>query len=128
MKFQYKLSLLFILLSQTSFLLIAAYHTDNQIYYSSAGSTDEISTGYSWIWYHLEHWIISLFLAFAGLASFSHGAISDFRAKKQKKPTHDVQDKSTPNRKRIIYIILLIAVWSIVIVLSLYFAGLFNSS
>ena len=126
MKLQYKIALFFLLLSQTSFLLIAAYHTDNELYYPNDQPNAEPTVGYSWIWYHLDHWIISLFLAFAGLITFSHGLISDYGEKKKKKSKPEEPYKSTNNTRKAIYIVLLIIIWILVILLSLYFAGLFN--
>ena len=69
----YKISLfLFILsiLSQTSFFLMAFYQTG--------------AKGVSWIIYHPEDWIISLYLSALAIASFLAGAAQDLAERKRK--------------------------------------------
>jgi len=63
MKWQYKVSLFFTLLSQFVFFILASFHT-------SYG-------GYSWIWYHFEHWSISLILSIMALSFFLLGIRED---------------------------------------------------
>jgi hypothetical protein len=48
MRWQYKVCLFLLLLGWTAFLGLAAYDTN---------------TGYSGIWYHFEHWSVSLVLS-----------------------------------------------------------------
>ena len=61
----YKVSLFFIVLTQMLFFGLVAYHTS--------------MIGYSWIWYHPEHWIICLLLSIVALGAFIRGAIEDLR-------------------------------------------------
>lgn len=65
MRWHYKVSFLFLVLSQIVFFALASYHTN--------------LGGYSWIWYHFEHWSISLVLSIMALAFFILGVIEDFR-------------------------------------------------
>ena len=125
MKWQYKVSLLLLLVSQTSFLVLAAYHTDTEIYSSSNRTGTAPSLGYSWIWYHLEHWIISLVFALVSLVMFIHGIVSELWKSREMRPTFDEQRTAT-NRSKFFYVALLVISWVVVIFLSLYFAGFFN--
>jgi len=59
----YKISLFLFILSQLSFFLLTFYQTD--------------ANGVSWIFYHSEDWIISLYLSVFALASFLAGAAQD---------------------------------------------------
>ena len=70
---QYKVSLFLLVLSQVVFLGLAAYHTDDQIYYPDGNLEATPTRGYSWIWYHPEQWLTSLVLVFAGVAFFVYG-------------------------------------------------------
>ena len=67
MRWQYKVSLFLMLLSQTVFLGLAAYYIDNQF------------AGYTWIWYHPEQWTFSLTIGLFGLAFFVYGIIAEIR-------------------------------------------------
>ncbi len=69
MRWQYKVSLFLMLLSQTVFLGLAAYYTDNQL----------PTAGYSWIWHHPEHWTFSLAISLLGLAFLVYGIISEIK-------------------------------------------------
>ena len=95
MKWQYKVSLLLLLVSQTSFLALAAYHTDKNIYYPSDSPGVPPSLGYSWIWYHLDHWIFSLVVALAAVVIFIHGLVTELRQSRGKRPTFDEQGAPT---------------------------------
>ena len=77
MRWQYKVSLFLMVLSQTVFLGLAAYHTDNRLYYPNDDPLATPSAGYSWIWYHPEQWIISLTLNIAAVATFMYGIIKE---------------------------------------------------
>jgi hypothetical protein len=125
MKWQYKLSLLLLLVSQTSFLVLAAYHTDTKFYSSSNRTGTSPSLSYSWIWYHLEHWIISLVFALGALFMFIHGIVSELWQTRGVQQTFDKQATPT-NRSKFFYVALLVIVWVVVIFLGLYFAGFFN--
>jgi len=57
----YKISLFLFILSQLSFFLMVFYQTN----------------GVSWIFYHPEEWIISLYLSVLASASFLAGAAQD---------------------------------------------------
>lgn len=52
MRWQFKVCLLLLLLSWIVFLGLAAYDT---------------KIGYSWIWYRIEYWSVSLVMSFIGL-------------------------------------------------------------
>ena len=79
MRWQYKVSLFLMVLSQTVFLGLAAYHTDNRVYYPNDDPLATPSVGYSWIWYHPEQWVISLTLNIAAVAVFISGIIKEKR-------------------------------------------------
>ena len=64
----YKLSLVLLVLSWLSFMVLMYYHTDSQ--------------GHTWILYHEEHWIVSVYLAVFALASFLAGVARDLTDKK----------------------------------------------
>ena len=64
----YKISLFLFILSQLSFFLMVFYQTN----------------GVSWIFYHPEEWIISLYLSALGVASFLAGAAQDLAERKRK--------------------------------------------
>ena len=126
MKWQYKASFFLLLLSQTVFFALAVYHTDNELYYPGGLPDAKPSVGYSWIWYHLEHWIISLVFALIALALFMYGLVSefmDFRGKKVK-----VNEIGMLKKRKWLIVFVLITVWAVVIFLSLYFSGIFNPS
>ena len=78
MKSQYKVSLFLLILSQVIFFILAAYHTDRQIYYPE-DPTAIPTIGYSWIWYHPEHWLISLILAIIAITFFLYAAVLDLK-------------------------------------------------
>ena len=65
MKWQYKVSLFFAVFSQVVFFALVGYHTD--------------LNGYSYIWYHFEHWSISLILSIMALAFFVLGLREDLK-------------------------------------------------
>ena len=73
MRWQYKVCLFLLVLSQVVFFGLAAYHTDDQIYYPDGNLEATPTRGYSWIWYHPEHWLISLFLVLAAVVFFVFG-------------------------------------------------------
>ena len=78
MRWQYKASLLLMVLSQTVFLGFAAYHIDTRGDVSEyLGISPAPTVGYSWIWHHPEHWIISLVLNLAGMVVFASGIIKE---------------------------------------------------
>ncbi len=77
MIWQYKVSLFLMLLSQTVFLGLAAYYTDNQPFYPDGNLEAASTRGYSWIWYHFEHWGISLVLNLAGVVVFISGVLKE---------------------------------------------------
>ena len=73
MKWQYKVSLFLLVLSQVVFFGVVAYYTDDQFYYPDGNMEAPPTRGYSWIWYHAEQWIVSLVLAVAAVAFFVIG-------------------------------------------------------
>ena len=79
MRWQFKVSLLFLVLSQLVFFGLAAYHMDSRVYYPDGDPYASPSMGYSWIWYHFENWIISLTLSLAAVAVFIWGIIAEIR-------------------------------------------------
>jgi len=120
MKWQYKVSLLFLILSQTVFLTLAAYHTDNELYYPAEQPDAKPTIGYSWIWYHLEHWIISWVLVIVSLVFYLHGLLTDFMRSKNK---HDDSKQIEKSAKwKWLTLIIFVIVWIVVILLSLYFS------
>ena len=67
------------ILSSFIFFTLALFHTDTVAYYPG-GNLDAVPTvGYSWIWYHPEHWIICLVLNLIALGLFLHGFFLDLR-------------------------------------------------
>ena len=78
MKWEYKVSLLLLLLSQVVFLGLAAYHTEVRLI-SDDDSGVSPTSGYSWIWYHMDQWIISLVLSILALAFFVYGVITEIK-------------------------------------------------
>lgn len=118
MKWQYKAAFFILILSQTIFFIFAAYHTEIQI------NNQNQQTEYSWIWYHLEHWIISLVLALISLFLFLYGILYEILDSKRKQLKETKKDPK-PKRKWW-YIILLFVVWVVIIFFSLYFYGFFN--
>ncbi len=58
---------------------LAAYYTDNQLYYPDDNVEATPTVGYSWIWYHYEQWIISLILVLIGVGFFIFGVIKEKR-------------------------------------------------
>jgi len=126
MKWQYKASFFLLLLSQTVFLALAVYHTDNTLYYQDELPDAKPTVGYSWIWYHLEHWIISLVFALIALVLFVYGLVTEFIDFRGKPVT--VEEIRVLKKRKWLIVFVLITIWLIVIVLSLYFSGIFNPS
>ena len=79
MMWQYKVSLFLLMLSLIVFLGLAAYYTDNQIYYPDGNLEATPTRGFSWIWYHPEAWLISLGLDVAALTFFVYGVAVEIR-------------------------------------------------
>lgn len=77
MKWTYKISMFLLLLSQTIFFLLAIYHTDSTLYYPG-GDLEKIPTvGFSWIWYHLESWMICVVLNLIAIIVFFYGSLEE---------------------------------------------------
>jgi hypothetical protein len=71
MKWQFKIALFLLILSQVIFFVFAAYNIERK-----ENTIEENQTlGYSWIWYHPEQWLISLVISFISLLFFIHGLI-----------------------------------------------------
>ena len=79
MRWQYKVSLLLLVLSQVVFFGLATYNMDDQLYYPDGDLEATPTRGYSWIWYHPEQWLVSLVLVVAAVAFFVIGVGVDFR-------------------------------------------------
>ena len=79
MRWQYKVSLFLLVLSQVVFFGLTAYHTDDQLYYPDDNFEAEPSRGYSWVWYHPEQWLISLVLVVGGVVFFVFAAVLDLK-------------------------------------------------
>ena len=79
MRWQFKVALLLLLLSQTIFLGLAAYYTDNQVYYANDDPTADSTIGYSWIWYHPQEWTWVIPLSVLSLVFFIYGLMDDIR-------------------------------------------------
>jgi len=77
MRWQYKVSFFLLLSSQTIFFCLAAYFTENRVYYNEA--TGIYTSGYSWIWYHPEYWTWVLPLSVLGLLFFIYSLIIGLR-------------------------------------------------
>ena len=69
MRWQYKISLLLLLISWTVFLIFA----DN-----------DTTMGHSEIWYHVEHWVVSLLLTLEAVVFSLYGLIMDIKERKLK--------------------------------------------
>ena len=126
MKWQYKASFFLLLLSQTVFLALAAYHTDSELYYPAGLPEAKPSVGYSWIWYHLEQWIISLVFALVALVLFMYGLVTEFMAFRGKR--YKVTETGASRKGKWLIVFVLVCIWVIVIFLSLYFSGIFSPS
>lgn len=79
MKWQYKVSLFLLVISQVSFFGLAAYHTDDQLYYPDDNLEGSPTRGYSWIWYHPEQWLVCLVFGLFALVFFIFGFVVDIR-------------------------------------------------
>lgn len=79
MRWQYKVSLFLLVLSQVVFFGLAAYHTDNQLYYPDDNLEGSPSRGYSWIWYHPDQWLICLVFVVFALTFFVFGFVVDIK-------------------------------------------------
>jgi hypothetical protein len=79
MRWYYKVSMLLWGLSWTVFLVLAVYHTDTKLYYPEGDLEGTPTGGYSWIWYHIEHWSVSLLISLAALMISVYGLILDIR-------------------------------------------------
>ena len=78
MRWQYKVCLFLLLVSWTVFLVLAAYYIDNQAYHPG-GKIESSLIFYSGIWYHFEHWSISLVLSFIAAVFGGFGLVVDIR-------------------------------------------------
>ena len=76
MRWQHKVCLLLLLVSWTVFLGFAAYHTSSQSY-RLEGEIEWNISSYSWIWYHPEHWLISLVMSFVAALFGLFGLLVD---------------------------------------------------
>ena len=74
MRWQYKICLFLLLVSWTAFLVLAAIDTGSQAY-----NHESSMIVYSGIWYHFEHWSISLVLSFVGAVFGLFGLGVDIR-------------------------------------------------
>jgi hypothetical protein len=69
--------LFLLVLSWTVFLGFAVYYTDDGLYYPEGDVDASPSVGYSWIWYHLESWVISLVIDLGALVMLVYGLVLD---------------------------------------------------
>ena len=74
MRWQYKVCLFLLLVSWTVFLVWAAIDTGSQAY-----KHESSLIVYSGIWYHFEHWSISLVLSFVAAVFGLFGLGAEFR-------------------------------------------------
>lgn len=74
MRWQYKVCLFLLLVSWTVFLVLAAIDTGSQAY-----KHESSLIVYSGIWYHFEHWSISLVLSFVAAVFGLFGLGAEFR-------------------------------------------------
>jgi len=79
MRWQYSLSLFFLIFSSTLFFGLAIFHTDTKAYYQGGNIENSPTIGYSWIWYHFEHWGTCLGLNLVATGMFFYGLILDIR-------------------------------------------------
>lgn len=79
MRWQYLVGLFLVFLASFVFFVLVLFHTDNVAYYPSGDFDAKPTIGYSWIWYHFEHWGICLVLTYSSLVFFLHGLILDLR-------------------------------------------------
>lgn len=79
MRWQFKVSLFLSVLAWTMFLGFAAYNTDNSLRYPSGDLEVTPIVGYSWIWYHPEQWMISLFLNLFAVVMFIYGVVAGIK-------------------------------------------------
>jgi hypothetical protein len=88
MRWQYLLSIFLLILASFIFLTLALFHTDTATYYPGGDLDGEPTVGYSWIWYHPEHWVICYGLNFLALVFFLYGLVLDFRESSFKLSNH----------------------------------------
>ena len=88
MRWQYLLSLFLLSLASSVFFTLVMFHTDTVAYYPGGDATSQPTIGYSWIWYHFEHWGISLVLNLLALGFFLYGWFLDFRESGWKLSNH----------------------------------------
>lgn len=124
MKWQYKLSFFLLLLSQTSFFILAALHTD--FYPNNDAMGAQSIVGYSWILYHFEHWVISFGLAFGALLALLYGFLLEIMDSRRTEKKNFESKQAVPSSRKWGYILLVIIIWIIVIILSLLFSGQIN--
>lgn len=79
MRWQYSISLLLLVFTPTIFLTLAIFHIDTNLYYPEGSLTNPLTIGYSWIWYHFEHWVICLVLSLIATGLFIHGLFLDLQ-------------------------------------------------
>ena len=78
MRWQYNVCLFLMLVSWITFLVLAVYDTGNQAHHPS-GKNESSLIVYSGVWYHLEHWSISLVLSFVAAVLGMFGLGIDIR-------------------------------------------------
>jgi len=88
MKWQYWSSIFLMMLSSVLFFSLAAIHMDDALYYPEGNMENSPSRGYSWIWYHFEHWGICLGLNIAALGLFIYGGLDGLRKSDWKLSDH----------------------------------------
>ena len=79
MRWQYKIALFLMILSQVVFFVFVAYNTESKVNYPQVGAEERRTIGYSWIWYHPEQWLISLLLSFGSLLVCIYGLLVDLK-------------------------------------------------
>ena len=79
MRWQYKVSLFLMVLSQFVFFALAAYNTESRVDYPKVGAEESRKVGYSWIWYHPEQWLISLVISLISLVACVDGLLVDLK-------------------------------------------------
>jgi hypothetical protein len=79
MRWQYKVSLFLLVLSQVVFFALAAYNIETRVDYPRVGPEESRTVGYSWIWYHPEQWSISLVISLTSLVVCVNGLLVDLK-------------------------------------------------
>jgi len=96
---------------------------DDEIYYPGGNLDATPTQGYSWIWYHMEHWLASFILNVIAVVFCVDGLIEDFRKSRVK--NNFFKDEASVQKKS--WYLWLIVLWLVAVIISLYFIVFINN-